>query len=107
MQTFNIRDLRERSGQLVREAEEGHLSVVSKHGHPLFVAVPLDEAALGQGVGVALACRLYAEHTLSLSKAALFAGMPIEAFMQVLGSMSIPVFDHSIADLDRELDLLK
>jgi hypothetical protein len=48
----------------------GHLSLISKHGHPLFVAVPLDEHLLGSGVTVTLACRLFAEKTLSLGKAA-------------------------------------
>lgn len=43
MKTFSIRDLREHSGGLVREAEAGHLSIVAKHGRPLFVAVPMDE----------------------------------------------------------------
>ena len=50
METFTVRDLRERTGELVRNAEAGHLSLISKHGHPLFVAVPLDERLLGNGV---------------------------------------------------------
>ena len=107
MQTFSIRDLRERSGELVREAEGGHLSVVAKHGHPLFVALPLDEAALDQGVGVALAGRLFADKALSLSKAAHFSGLGLPAFIEALGAMGIPAVDHSPKDLDRELDLLK
>jgi prevent-host-death family protein len=50
METFSIRDLRERTGELVREAEAGHLSIVAKHGRPLFVAVPMDEHLLKEGV---------------------------------------------------------
>jgi hypothetical protein len=38
MEIFTIRDLRERTGDLVRNAEEGHLAIVARHGHPLFVA---------------------------------------------------------------------
>jgi prevent-host-death family protein len=55
MESFTIRDLRERTGELVRNAEQGKLAVVAKHGHPLFVAVPLDEEMLRSGVHVALA----------------------------------------------------
>lgn len=32
MDTFTIRDLRERTGDLVRHAEAGKLSLVTKHG---------------------------------------------------------------------------
>lgn len=32
METFTIRDLRERTGELVRGAEAGQLSLVTKHG---------------------------------------------------------------------------
>ena len=63
MDSFTIRDLRERTGDLVRNAEAGQLSVVAKHGHPLFVAVPLDAHLLESGVSVALACRLFAERS--------------------------------------------
>jgi len=73
MEMFSIRDLRERTGELVRTAESGHLSIVAKHGHPLFVAVPLDEHILSQGLSVALACRLFAGKVLSLGKAARMA----------------------------------
>jgi hypothetical protein len=34
MEAFAVRDLREHTGELVRNAEGGRLSVVSKHGKP-------------------------------------------------------------------------
>lgn len=37
--TFTIRDLRERTGDLVRDAKAGGLSVVTKHGRPVFIAL--------------------------------------------------------------------
>lgn len=106
METFSIRDLRERTGDLVRTAESGHLSIVAKHGHPLFVAVPLDEHVLNQGVAVALACRMFADHVLSLGKAARMANIPVETFIERLGEMGIPAVDYAAEDLDRELDVL-
>ena len=107
METFTIRDLRERTGELVRNAEEGHLSLISKHGHPLFVAVPLDEHLLESGVTVALACRLFAEKTLSLSKAARLAGLSPQSFIEQLGAMGIPAVDYDPAELDSELARLR
>ena len=43
MQSFALRDLREHTGEPVRNAESGEYSVVSKHGKPLFVALPFDD----------------------------------------------------------------
>jgi prevent-host-death family protein len=106
MDTFSVRDLRERSGDLVRQAEEGRLSIVAKHGHPLFVAVPLDEHLLSEGVAVAMACRLFAEQSISLGKAAKLAGLPIERFIAVLGAMGIPVVDLAPAELEHDLAAL-
>lgn len=103
VETFSVRDLRERTGELVRQAEAGHLSLVAKHGHPLFVAVPLDEHLLEQGVGVALACRLFADKVVSFQKAARLAGLSVEAFMERLGTMGIPAIDYPPEEVDREL----
>lgn len=103
METFSVRDLRERTGELVRQAEGGHLSLVAKHGHPLFVAVPLDEHLLTHGVGVALACRLFADKVVSLNKAARVAGLSVEAFIERLGAMGIPTVDYPSDEIEREL----
>ncbi|WP_395697190.1 type II toxin-antitoxin system prevent-host-death family antitoxin [Methylocella sp.] len=103
METFSIRDLRERSGELVREAEAGHLSIVAKHGRPLFVAVPMDENLLKEGVGVALALRLFAEKAVSLGKAARLARLSLEKFIARLGAMGIPAVDYPAEELDEEL----
>ncbi len=47
MQTFTIRDLQDNTGGIIREAESGRLSVVTKHGQPIFVAVPFDDQVRG------------------------------------------------------------
>lgn len=43
-ESINIRDLRNKTGELVRLAESGQLSLVTKHGNPVFVTVPFDGA---------------------------------------------------------------
>ena len=50
MDTFTVRDLRERTGELIRDAESGQLSVITKHGRPVFVALPFDETLIKSGV---------------------------------------------------------
>lgn len=106
METFSVRDLRERTGELVREAEAGRLSLVAKHGHPIFVAVPLDAHLLEQGVHVALACKLFAEGTLGLSRAAKVAKLPLETFVERLGGMGIDAVDYPEGELDAEVAAL-
>jgi prevent-host-death family protein len=103
METFSIRDLRERTGELVREAEAGHLSIVAKHGRPLFVAVPMDELLLKEGVAVALAIRLFAEKAVSLGKAAKLARISVEEFIARLGALGIPAVDYPPEEIDEEL----
>jgi prevent-host-death family protein len=103
MESFNIRDLRERTGELVRNAEQGKLAVVAKHGHPLFVAVPLDETLLRAGLGVALAVKLFQDGTVSLGKAAKLSGLPYETFVEQLALLGIAAVDYAPDDLDGEL----
>ena len=104
MQTFDIRDLRHRTGDLVRESESGRLAIVTKHGQPVFVAVPFDETLLREGVAVALAAWLFDEQALSLTKAAHLVGMDVARFMEHLARLDIPIARPSPEELDRELD---
>lgn len=106
MDTYSIRDLRERSGDLVKQAEEGRLSVVAKHGNPLFVAVPLDEHLLAEGVAVVLAAKMFAEGAISLGKGAKLAKLPIETFIARLGAMGIPAVDGAAEELESDLAAL-
>ena len=106
MDTFTIRDLRERTGELVRGAESGHLSIVTKHGRPVFVAVPFDENIIKSGVSVVLAVKLFQEKILSVGKAAKFAGYTVVEFNSYLATNGIPSVDYSPDDLDSELNAL-
>lgn len=103
METFTVRDLRERTGDLIRGAEEGKLSVVTKHGAPVFVAVPFDEILVREGVTVALAVHLFDEAQISLGKAAQLAGMDRGEFIKHLAQLNIPVIRTDDSELEREL----
>ena len=106
METFSIRDLRERTGELVRTAESGMLSVVAKHGQPVFVAVPFDEHLVASGVNVAMAVKLFQDRVISLGKAAKFAAMSKLQFVEVLGAMGVAAVDYPASELDDELMVL-
>lgn len=102
MRAFTIRDLRDHAGELVREDESGRLSVITKHGQPIFVAVPLDETLLRQGVTVALGAGLFDEEAISLGKAARLAGMGVAQFMDHLGRL-IPIARPGPDELEQEI----
>lgn len=103
METFTVRDLRERTGELIRGAENGKLAVVTKHGTPVFVAVPFDETLLREGVSVALAIRLFDEERISLSRAARIAGLSVGEMIDLLGKHGLSVVRTSEDELEREL----
>ena len=105
MQAFAIRDLRDHTGELVRNAESGECSVVSKHGRPLFVALPFDDSLLKAGVHVALADKLVQSGELSVAAAAKLAGMPYARYLQHLGGLGVSLFAEG--DLASELEALK
>ena len=103
MDTFTIRDLRERTGELVRDAEAGKLSIVTKHGQGVFVAMPFDEAMLRAGVRVALAVKLFDEEALSLGKAAKLAGVTRGEFINHLSTLKIPLARYGADELANEV----
>ena len=103
METFTVRDLRERTGELIRSAESGKLSVITKHGAPVFIAVPFDDVMLNEGVGVALAVHLFDEERISLSKAARMANCSVMEMINLLGKHGIPVIRTTAEELKQEL----
>lgn len=103
MQSFTIRDLRERTGDLSRAAEQGELALVTRHGHPLFVSVPFNETIIKHGVNLALAENLFKSGDLSLGKAAELAQMSKVEFGEHLSRLGIPIVNYDPAELDVEL----
>ncbi len=107
MDTFTVRDLRERTGELIRDAESGELSVVTKHGRPVFVALPFDDVLLQSGVLLSLAIKLYRDEVVSLERSAKLAGLSVAKFTEELSKQGIPVVQYSADELDDELKALE
>jgi predicted HTH domain antitoxin len=102
MGTFTTEELRERADKLVEDAEKGEISVVTKQGKPLFLAVPVTEP-LKESERLALAIKLYQDEVLSLPKATRLANMLLPAFIDELGARGIPAVHYSLEDLKQEL----
>jgi predicted HTH domain antitoxin len=103
MDVFSVRDLREHTGQLIHDAEAGKLSLVTKRGHPVFLAVPFNETLLSEGLTSALAIQLFQEHIISLGKAAKLAAQSLPDFINTLGKLHIPVADYTAEELANEV----
>ncbi len=103
MDTFSVRDLREHTGDLIQDAEQGKLSLVTKRGQPVFLAVPFTEELIELGLRPALAISLYKEGIFTLAKAAKLAGQPLAAFIQKLGKLGISTINYTISEVNEEL----
>lgn len=107
MEPFDVisaRDLRHRSGELFRDAEQGRLAVITKHGRPAILAVPFDDRLLSLGVQRAVAVSLFETGRLSLSQGAKLAGISIEEFLELLGQEGVAAVDYAPEELAEEIE---
>ena len=103
LNVFTVRELRLRSGELIREAEVGNISLITKHGRPTVLAIPFDERLLNQGVHRAMALHLFEKKQLTIAQAAKVAGLSLEEFLELLNDANIPAVDYPTADLEDDL----
>jgi prevent-host-death family protein len=104
LDVFTVRDLRQRSGDLLRDASEGRLALITKHGKPAILAIPFDERLVALGLHRALALELVEAGRASLSQGARLAGMALVDFMELAGEAGIPVVDYPAEDLAQEVE---
>jgi len=102
---FSVRDLRNRSGDLLRDAEAGKVSLITKRGTPAILALPFDEHLLRNGVHRALGLHLFESGRMSLAQAAKVAGLSVEEFVALLGEAGIPAVDYAPDELKEEMDI--
>jgi len=103
LDVFSVRDLRNKSGELLRDAEAGQISLITKHGKPAILAVPFDERLIDQGVHRAMALHLFESHQLTLAQCAKLAGLSLEAFIELLGEVGVPAVDYPPEELEEEM----
>jgi antitoxin (DNA-binding transcriptional repressor) of toxin-antitoxin stability system len=103
MKTFSVRDLREHTGALIHGAEAGKLSLITKRGHPVFLAIPFTDDLIELGLKPALAIHLYKEGVLTLAKAAKLSGESLEGFIAMLSKLGVSIIHYTIKDVDEEL----
>ncbi len=106
LDVFTARDLRNRSGELLKDAEAGQVSLITKHGKPAILAIPFDNWLLNHGVHRAMALHLFASHQLTLAQSAKVADLSLEAFIELLGEVGIAAVDYPPEELEDELTVV-
>ncbi len=104
LDVFSARDLRNRSGELLRDAEEGRLAIITKHGRPTILAVPFDERLLRLGVPRAVALSLFEAGQTTLAQSAKLAGLDLESFIELLGEIGLDAVDYPPGELAGEVE---
>ena len=100
---YSVRDLRVHSAELLKDAENGQISLITKHGKPAILALPFDKQLLNIGVSQNLAVRLFENKLISLSKASKIASLSMEDFVELLQETGVSVVDYPAGDLDDEM----
>ncbi len=104
---FTVRDLRLRTGDLLRDAEAGKLSIITKHGRPTILAIPFGERLLALGIHRAMALDLYASGQATLAQAAKLADLSVETFIELLGQTGVPAVSYPSEELVEELEIAR
>ena len=104
LDVFSSRELRNNTGQLIKDAEKGRLSIITKHGRPKILAVPFNSQLLNLGVNKSLALHLFEKKIITLSQAAKIAGLSIDEFLDLLKETEIDVVDYPENEVDTDLE---
>ena len=105
LDVFSVRDLRIRSGDLVRNAESRRLSVITKRGRPLVLALSFDRRLVELGLDKDLALSLFERKLVTMAKAAKFANVTLDEFMDILAQTGTEAVDYPVDELDAEMEV--
>ena len=105
MQAFSVRQLKSNPSTVLRAAEADAMALVTSHHEPMALVVALDRLGLPDTAAVrsGLALSLFHAGSLSVGAAARIAGLHLPRFLEILGSLRIPVADSSEGELDDDL----
>ena len=100
---LSVRDLRIHSSTLLKDAENGQISLITKHGNPAILALPFDQQLLKLNLNLDFAIKLFESRIISLSKAAKIASLSMEEFIDLMNESGISVVDYSPDEHDDEM----
>lgn len=102
-EVYTARDLRDRSGQLLKHAADGSIGVITQHGKPSVLAIPFDAHLLQHGIHRVLGLYMVRTRQLTLAQAAKLADMDLSSFIELLGASGIDAVDYPAEDLSGDM----
>jgi len=106
MDSLGIRALREKPGQLTKNALAGKCTLLTNRNKLLAITIPFDENLINLGLKIKLAATLFEEHAITLANAAKMAEISVETFIEKLGLMGISVINQAEEDIEKDLQNL-
>ena len=103
MHTLTAEDVARQPQQLIDDAARGELSLVTRSGEPVLLAVPLGAGLDAREVRLELAAQLYDREQISLGVTARIAGLSYGEMSDELGRRGIAVIRLEPGELEREL----
>ncbi len=103
MSTLTSEEFELQPKRLLDDARQGTSDVVTVHGEPVMLTLPLGLGAGSSAERLELAVALYEHEVLGLGLAAKAAGLSYGQMIDELSRRQIPVVRYSVDDLDREL----
>ena len=107
MHTFEVysaRDLRNPSGEIMKNAADGNIGIITKHGKPSALTIPFDARLLQHGIHRMLALHMAGSRQLTLAQGAKLAEMDLASFIELLGTSGIDAVDYPPEELGEELE---
>jgi predicted HTH domain antitoxin len=93
MTVIGIKELKENPAILTRTLEENNVSLLTKCGHPIGIALPWDNAIFGNGYKKTLLIEAYREGHISLSQLARSMKISTEEVLEMTGLLGICMID--------------
>ena len=107
MHSVTIRDLKNNPATMTSYLEKGDPVFVTKHGKPIGITLPLDDAIINQNVKEILFFDLYKKGEISFGKLAEFLGVSKAKLRKMFTALDMPVLDYSVSEVREELEAFK
>ena len=107
MGSISVGQFLEHPDRLLSQAQGGEISVVTRDGEPVFMAIPMGAQLDSQEVRLELAISLFVREQISIGVASRIAGESIGEFIDELGKRRIPVTSYSGDEFEEELKYVR
>ena len=103
MGSISVEQFLQHPDELLSEAQNGQIDVVTQDGEPVFMTLPMGANLDSGAVRLEVAVSLFDHEQVSIGVSACIAGLSISEMIDELGPRRIPVVRYSKEDLAEEL----